>query len=617
MKRIFPIALFLIMVMALATVVTADVPKVLNYQGRLTDTSGAALDGPYNMVFTIYDQVEDGTGLWQELHIDIYETEVIVSDGLFAVVLGEDSTIHNGVFDGSDRWLGIRIGSDSEIVPRVKLTSAAFSFISGHAGTADTTGYAASIADNSVDSTKVEDGSIGFVDIAQNGADSGQTMMWDGATWVAADGETGSSNWSVTDSVLYTNNYWGIARGGAGNVIYGVNGYTMVNLGVNCTTGTGGENRTHCTVSGGEYNSASHIFSTVSGGDHNIASGGYSTVGGGEHNTASAHKSTIGGGTDNTASDYWSTVAGGENNTAGGWTSTIAGGFNNTATGDFSTVGGGIGNQATGDTSTVGGGVGNIASGALSTVGGGWHNGATQGGATVAGGEGNGATGLMSAVGGGGSNGARGQFTTVGGGAGNEAETDYSWIGGGYGNTTKGYAATVPGGVSNTAAGDYSFACGSKATALHEGSFVWADASGAELESTAANQFLVRAAGGTKIYSNADLTAGVTMHAGASAWAINSDRNLKENFEPVEAGALLESISRMPIGTWNYKSQDASIRHMGPMAQDFQQAFALGEDDKHISTVDADGVALAAVQVLLEKIKQLETRIAELEAQNR
>ncbi|OFW35043.1 MAG: hypothetical protein A3J28_14140 [Acidobacteria bacterium RIFCSPLOWO2_12_FULL_60_22] len=61
----------------------------------------------------------------------------------------------------------------------------------------------------------------------------------------------------------------------------------------------------------------------------------------------------------------------------------------------------------------------------------------------------------------------------------------------------------------------------------------------------------------------------------------------------------------IPMETWNYRSQDTSIRHMGPMAQDFRAAFGLGEDDKHISTVDADGVALAGVQALYRMVGQI------------
>ena len=60
---------------------------------------------------------------------------------------------------------------------------------------------------------------------------------------------------------------------------------------------------------------------------------------------------------------------------------------------------------------------------------------------------------------------------------------------------------------------------------------------------------------------------------------------------------------------------------MGPVAQDFRAAFGLGEDDKHISTVDAAGVALAAMQTLYklglekdQKIEQLTKEVDELRA---
>ena len=77
----------------------------------------------------------------------------------------------------------------------------------------------------------------------------------------------------------------------------------------------------------------------------------------------------------------------------------------------------------------------------------------------------------------------------------------------------------------------------------------------------------------------------------------------------------LERLVSIPIETWNYKTQDPSIRHMGPMAQDFYAAFGLGVDDKHISTVDADGVALAAIQGLYELVKEKDAQIAKQQEQ--
>jgi hypothetical protein len=88
----------------------------------------------------------------------------------------------------------------------------------------------------------------------------------------------------------------------------------------------------------------------------------------------------------------------------------------------------------------------------------------------------------------------------------------------------------------------------------------------------------------------------------------SSDRNAKENFAPVDAAEILEKVAGLPLESWNYKNDHAS-RHLGPMAQDFRAAFALGSDDKGICTVDADGVALAAIQALNHKIEEKDTEL--------
>jgi hypothetical protein len=105
---------------------------------------------------------------------------------------------------------------------------------------------------------------------------------------------------------------------------------------------------------------------------------------------------------------------------------------------------------------------------------------------------------------------------------------------------------------------------------------------------------------------------------GSNSWAsipTPSDRNLKENFVPVDGQEVLASLAEIPITTWNYKSQDSTIRHIGPVAQDFYAAFGLGEDDKHINTVDADGVALAAIQGLYQLLQEKEAQVASLRSQ--
>ena len=105
----------------------------------------------------------------------------------------------------------------------------------------------------------------------------------------------------------------------------------------------------------------------------------------------------------------------------------------------------------------------------------------------------------------------------------------------------------------------------------------------------------------------------------ANGFNCPSDRNLKEKFTPIDKQDILERVVSLPISSWNFK-KDAGTRHIGPMAQDFYAAFNVGPDDKHITTVDESGVALAAIQGLNEKlnekdfkIKALEKRLTDLE----
>ena len=95
-----------------------------------------------------------------------------------------------------------------------------------------------------------------------------------------------------------------------------------------------------------------------------------------------------------------------------------------------------------------------------------------------------------------------------------------------------------------------------------------------------------------------------------------SDRNVKRDIEPVDPQAVLDGLSRVPVATWSYKSDDPSVRHMGPMAQDFYGEFGLGNTDRAYSPIDAHGVAFAAIQALYERVQKQEARIQELERQN-
>lgn len=166
-------------------------------------------------------------------------------------------------------------------------------------------------------------------------------------------------------------------------------------------------------------------------------------------------------------------------------------------------------------------------------------------------------------------------------------------------NTTAAGTASVAAGNNVHALANLSVVLGSNATADDTGSFLFGDGSNTgPMFSAAANSFTSRFAGGYTVYSNAAYTAGVTLAPGASAWGVLSDAATKEHYRDLDGNDVLAKIARMPIREWNYKAQDAGIRHIGPTAQDFHAAFGLGEDPKRISTIDADGVALRAIQAL-------------------
>ncbi|NOG55161.1 MAG: hypothetical protein HND57_12705 [Planctomycetes bacterium] len=366
----------------------------------------------------------------------------------------------------------------------------------------------------------------------------------------------------------------------------------------------------YAVVSGGSANVANGLTSTVAGGWLNATSADWSTVSGGWGNAATYDGSTVSGGYRNEASDLYSTVSGGSTNVASGPYSTASGGSGNAASRSYSTASGGRQNTASGDKSTVSGGASNAASDLYSTVSGGSTNVASGEYATVSGGYRNEASDQFSTVSGGSDNTASGGFSTVSGGRKNAASGTYSTVSGGSYNTASGSNSTVAGGLENSAVGPASFAAGTRAKAIHDGTFVWGDhSSQSDVESSRTYEWTIRSTGGVRFFTSIDLSTGATLAPGGSSWSAVSDRNRKEHFEPLDSREVLRKVSAIPMTTWNYKSQDPSIRHMGPMAQDFSAAFGLGADELRINTIDADGVALAAIQGLHSLVVEQESII--------
>jgi trimeric autotransporter adhesin len=173
----------------------------------------------------------------------------------------------------------------------------------------------------------------------------------------------------------------------------------------------------------------------------------------------------------------------------------------------------------------------------------------------------------------------------------------------GYQATASGDYSTAVGGQSTAAAG-YAFAAGRNANAMHSGTFVWADANSGTFSSTANNQFNVRASGGVRIATTSAGTVGAQLAAGATSWTTLSDRNAKKNFQPLDSLEILDKLASIPVTRWNYNwEQDSEVPNIGPVAQDFKAAFYPGRDDTGISTLEFDGLELAAIQGLNQKLE--------------
>ncbi len=567
--------------------------STFTYQGQLKTSSGSPISAMCDFQF----------GLWNSAggpaQIGITQTvSSQVSNGLFTV--GLNFGANGNVFNGSGRWLQIAVrcppaSGYTPLNPRQPLTAAPYAFALPGLYTqpnATSPNIIGGYSGNFISSTVV-------ASVIGGGGVSGSENRVQ-ANYATVGG--GASNTASNDSATVSGGWANTASGG------------------NATVGGGWANKasgTYATVGGGDNNTVNGYEATVGGGAGNTITGTYATVGGGWDNSIpiTGSYAFIGGGASNIASGENATVGGGWANTVSGSYATVGGGNHNTVNGYEATVGGGNHNTVSSTLATDGGGASNIASGAGAFVGGGGYDGSTSAGnqatgnaSTVGGGLANTASGTVSGVGG---------YATVGGGYQNTASGDRSTISGGLGNTASGLFATVPGGYNNVASGQSSFAAGQYAnTNSQYGAFVWSDASTTTyISATVPNEFLVRASGGITLYTDAAATIGAVLPAGSSSWGVVSDRNAKANFAAVDDRAVLDRLASIPVQTWNYKTQDVSIRHIGPMAQDFYAAFQVGENNTTISTVDAQGVALAAIQGLYQQNQELKAQIEALQNQ--
>jgi hypothetical protein len=222
-------------------------------------------------------------------------------------------------------------------------------------------------------------------------------------------------------------------------------------------------------------------------------------------------------------------------------------------------------------------------------------------------------------------------------GAYNQATGDYALSLGSYSQATASHSVAI--GTQAYATGIYSIAMGSGAnTNGHDGAMVIGDDAYFQTAyASSDNQLTMRFIGGYSGDSwsedncgtgNAayrlwtsfpDCTAGVYMRHAQSGWSNYSSRTRKENFRKLDEEELLGKIRDMSIPEWNYKGIP-DIKYIGPMAEEFWEAFHLNGDEKTgINTISIDGVNMAGVQALEKRtstmMTQADQRNAALQAQ--
>lgn len=659
------------------------------YQGRLTD-NGAPANGSYDLRFSIYDDLSGGNLVGNPI-----TNVVAVSDGTFTVILD----FGEGIFPGTGRWLEIAVrtngttGAFTTLAPLQPFTAAPYAITAGTA--TDSNLSRLNVPNTSSTATGVAIVTSGFI--------TGATVTRAGLGYqstpsVTVNDPTGSG--AVITATVSAGKVVALTVQNPGN------GYSA---GATLTIGAPPSNAFQTFITPNFFtgiNTLTNPNNVFSG----TFAGGFSGDGGALTNLNASLLQGLGSasfwhlngnGGSSAGADFLGTTDNQPlelkvNNvralrlepTTNGAPNVIGGsGLNLVEPGvvGATIVGGGaLSYQNAAHTNRVGADFGVIGGGLDNQI----RDGAVQ--ATIAGGGGNWIQldSEFSAILGGGQNliQTNARYCAVGGGSGNTI-SNYALactIGGGAQNSIQSAEsspanfAVVPGGYGNKASGQYSFAAGFQAAALRDGDFVWADSQGGPFESTANDQFLIRAAGGVGIGLNHPLGAlsiatgnatatvrndgnvsALVMSGGiapgtlrlrnimevwpndagtaagrvdvrglngsptitlngsngnvqAGSFTQTSDRNAKENFRAVDSRQVLDKVAGLPISQWNFKG-DPTV-HLGPMAQDFYSAFALGPDDKHIVTVDEEGVALAALQGLNLKLEEKSARIKKLEA---
>lgn len=573
--------------LSVAPSIRASVPAEMTVQGKLADPGGTPQTGTFTFTFRIYDAPAGGTEVWTA---GVGESQSVTTDadGLWTARIGTTTALTDAVLSGTDRWLEITVddgpgGNPTETLARTKLNTNPYTYrastVDGASGGTISGDVAVSGGDLQLDQSTLVSGNIrkgGSLFIHNHGTSN--TFVGLGAGNLTM---TGIENTALGAEALQSNTSGGentgvghealrLTTSGFANTAVGASALRTNTLGA-ANTALGSSALIFNTAGNNNTATGTSALNRNTTGNSNTATGSFALFENttGNLNTAQGLNAlrfnTIGDNNTASGSAALANNTTGDNNTASGFSAL----FNNT-TGNENTANGvdALRSNTTGSYNSAGG------FGAL-------FSNTTGGGNTASGpnalhsntiGTDNTATGAEALFG----------------------NTD------GSGNTASGYRA-----LNNNMTGINLTAIGANANVSTDGLFN-ATALGAEATVDASNKIRL---GNTF----------VTVIEGQVAYTFTSDKNQKENFQPVDGAEVLRKLADLELSSWNYKGQDPQqFRHYGPMAQEFYEAF--GHDGvgssgtpTTINSGDQSGILMIAVQAQQQQIDALRAQISELQ----
>ncbi|MBD3218649.1 MAG: hypothetical protein GF310_10260 [candidate division Zixibacteria bacterium] len=321
--KFFSAILILLLFLALTSLVLADTPQLINFQGKAYDSNGDPLEGTFSIEFTIYDAATEGNTVWFET-----QPSVEITDGIFHVLLGSVTPIEHFVFGQPARYLGVKIDSDPEMAPRTKIATVPFSYrvatVDGAEG-----GHIDGRLTLGANNTVSEDNSM-VIGQNNNCASENSTISGGESNSISSGSHNSSITAGAENQIINTSSHSAIA-GGQLNTIDGLRSF--IGAGYNNTIID-----TRNAIAGGGNNYIRGEYNFIGGGYQNQIDYSYESViaGGTENYMGSAAHATICGGLDHTAYGDHSSILGGESNYTDSSYSTVAGGYNNYAVGTAS-----------------------------------------------------------------------------------------------------------------------------------------------------------------------------------------------------------------------------------------------------------------------------------------